>query len=160
MTLQHARSSLLAAFLVLMTAATVTPARAQDFGDYTSATLANKAWTAYGSLSYDEALVYIDKCLELYEREAKAMQLSLTEFPPNTPPEATAKYWALNDVGTCVFIKGQCLMSKGDKEGAKTAFRKLVDELGFAQCWDPKGWFWKPADAAKQKLVELEFDAQ
>ncbi|MBE7159385.1 MAG: beta-glucanase precursor, partial [Rhodospirillales bacterium] len=67
--------------------------------------------------------------------------------------------WALNDVGTCYFIKGQALESQGKKKDAVAAFKYLSDNLAFAQCWDPKGWFWKPADAARDKTKKLEFDA-
>jgi hypothetical protein len=68
-------------------------------------------------------------------------------------------YWALNDVGTCYFIAGKALDDKGDKKGAVAAYKFLVDKLAFAQCWDPGGWFWKPADAAKKRLAELQFDS-
>ena len=129
-----------------------------DFGDYTSATLTAKAWDAQNRGANDEALAYIAKCLELFETQAKNMQSSLSDFPPNVPTEATAKYWALNDVGTCLFIKGDILLKQGNKAVAKEVFTRLRDEFGYAQCWDPKGWYWKPAQAAKQKLVEIDFE--
>jgi hypothetical protein len=86
------------------------------------------------------------------------MQEALKELPAEEPKEETFKRWALNDVGTCLFIKGEILLKKGDKKAAKEVFSKLAKDFAFAQCWDPKGWFWKPADAAKQKVVEIEFD--
>ena len=141
-------------------AAGLPAAAAPDYGDSKSETLTTKAWKAYGSENFDDALAYVAKCVELYEAEAKTMQASLKDYPPAEPHDATFKYWALNDVGTCLFIKGEILLKKGDKPGAKAAFTKLVDELKYAQCWDDKGWFWKPADAAKKRLVELEFDAK
>ena len=113
-----------------------------------------------GSANLDDALAYTGKCIELYEAEAKKMQAELKELPADEPKEETSKRWALNDVGTCLFIKGEVLLKKGDKKAAKEAFDKVVKEFPFAQCWDPKGWFWKPADAAKKKSVELEFDAK
>jgi hypothetical protein len=36
------------------------------------------------------------------------------------------------------------------------AFKQVVSDYLYAQCWDTNGWFWKPAEAAQQKLVELE----
>lgn len=137
------------------------PVRAQlDYGDYTSATLTSKAWTEMGSQNFEAALGYIAKCLELYEGEAKTMQAGMADFAPTTPPEAASKYWALNDVGTCLFIRGEIELKRGDKAAAKATFQKLVNEFKFAQCWDPNGWFWKPAEAARKKILELEFDAQ
>ena len=131
---------------------------AVDFGDHKSETLTSKAWKAYGSQNYDDALACVAKCVELYEAEAKKMQAALKELPANEAKEDTFKRWALNDVGTCLFIKGEILLKKGDKKAAKEVYGKLANEFKFAQCWDEKGWFWKPAEAAKQKLVELEFD--
>ncbi|HPO91178.1 MAG TPA: hypothetical protein P5270_02180 [Victivallales bacterium] len=129
-----------------------------DYGDHSSSTLTTKAWNAMAQQQYDDALAYIAKCEELYGAEAKKMQASLTNYAPNDPKEETTKLWALNDVGTCMFIKGEVLLKKGDKKGALEAFNKLVKEYKYAQCWDPKGWFWKPAEAAKQKIVELQFE--
>ncbi|MCX7007743.1 MAG: beta-glucanase precursor [Kiritimatiellaeota bacterium] len=145
--------TLLAAFALVQPAVA-----APDFGDHKSETLTSKAWKAHGSGNAEDTLAYVDKCIELYAAEAKKMQEALKELPANEPKEETFKRWALNDVGTCLFIKGEVLLKKGDKKGAKEAFARLVAEFKFAQCWDEKGWFWKPADAAKQKLVELEFD--
>lgn len=135
-------------------------AAAPDFGDHRSETLTSKSWKAYEAQSMDDALAYIAKCLELYEAEAKKMQAAMKEIPANEPKEETFKRWALNDVGTCLFIKGEILLKKGDKAGAKEAFSKLANDFKCARCWDTKGWFWNPADTAKQKLVELEFDAK
>jgi hypothetical protein len=50
---------------------------------------------------------------------------------PNTPPEATSKFWALNDVGTCLFIRGEIELKRGDKSAAKATFQKLVNELKY-----------------------------
>ena len=135
------------------------PASAQlDYGDFSSATLTGKAWSEMGSQNYEAALGYIAKCLELYEAQAKTMQAGLSDYPPNTPPEETSKFWALNDVGTCLFIRGEIELKRGDQSAAKATFQKLVNELKYAQCWDTNGWFWKPADAAKKKILELEFE--
>jgi hypothetical protein len=131
-----------------------------DFGDHSSSTLTTKAWDALGTGDLEDALAYVAKCISMYEAEAKKMQASLTDYPSNDPKEETFKYWALNDVGTCYFIKGEVLLKKGDTAGAKTAFETCANDFKFCQCWDPKGWFWKPADAARQKVVELEYDEE
>lgn len=129
-----------------------------DYGDHSSSTLTVKAWNAMGQQQFDDALAYVAKCEELYGAEAKKMQAAMTDYAPTEPKEEASKFWALNDVGTCMFIKGEVLIKKGDKKGALEAFNKLVKEYKYAQCWDPKGWFWKPAEAAKQKIVELQFE--
>lgn len=134
-------------------------ARALDLGDHTSATLTAKAWEAAGRQEYEAALALCDACMVRYGVQARQMQAALTPPPAGESSEETAKRWALNDVGTCAFIKGNVLLKLGDRAGATVAFTQLVQELAEAQCWDPKGWYWRPAEAAKQKLVELEFDA-
>lgn len=132
-------------------------ARAVDFGDYASVTLTTRAWEALGQGALEDALAYTRKCVEFYEKEARAMQEARTDF---APAEEASKLWALNDVGTCLFIQGEVLLKKGDTAGAKAAYSRVAKEFGYAQCWDTRGWFWKPADAARQKIVELEFDEE
>ena len=126
-----------------------------DFGDYTSMTLTVKAWEALANKDLDGVLAYTNKCMELYEAKAKEMQESMTEYAWESK-EKIFSYWALNDVGTCLFIRGEAYLNAGDKEKAKENFKNLVDNYYFAQCWDPKGWFWKPAEGAQQKLEALE----
>jgi hypothetical protein len=132
------------------------PLAAQDFGDYSSATLTGKAWEEYGKENYEMAMVYITKCKEMYLKTAKEQQASLSDF---APAEKAHDFWALNDVGTSLFIEGQLLEKQGKTREALAAYTLLVNELGFAQCWDTKGWFWRPAEAAAARLKQLEFDA-
>lgn len=132
-------------------------APALELGDSTSSTITGKGWDAYNAKSYDAAVAYADKCIELYGAKAVEMQKALTAAP--TEKDQVFQQWALNDVGTCYFIKGQALEAQGKKKEAAAAYKYLADNLAFAQCWDPKGWFWKPADAAREKSKKLEFDS-
>jgi hypothetical protein len=129
-------------------------ANALDFGDYTSAFLVGQAWRALEKNDKDAVMAYTGKVLELYEAKAKEMQASLTEYPWQSR-EQIFKYWALNDVGTALYIQGEVLRKAGDNEGAKKAFQQLIDQFSYAQCWDPQGWFWKPAEAAREKIDGL-----
>ncbi len=123
-----------------------------DFGDYTSETLTTKAWQALDAKDYKGVDIYTKKCIELYEAEAKKQQASLTEFAPK---EKAFNYWALNDVTTCYFILGESLLSQKRYPEAKAAFDRVVNDFGFAQCWDPKGWFWKVAVGARGRLNKI-----
>ena len=125
-----------------------------DFGDYKSSTLTTKAWEALGKKDLDSVLAYTKKCIELYEPKAKEMQSSLKEYPWENKDKIFS-YWALNDIGTCFFIQGEAYKEAGKTEEAQKAYKTLVDNFYFSQCWDPQGWFWKPAEAAQQKLEEL-----
>jgi tetratricopeptide (TPR) repeat protein len=125
-----------------------------DFGDSKSNTLVSKAWDALAKSDLDAVNAYVKKCVELYEAEAKKMQASLTEYAWESN-EQVFSFWALNDVGTILFIQGEANKNVNKLDEAKAAYKRVVEEFSFAQCWDPAGWFWKPAEAAKQKLEEL-----
>ncbi|MBU0676841.1 MAG: beta-glucanase precursor [Verrucomicrobia bacterium] len=129
---------------------------AADFGDFSSSTLTSKAWDEMGKGNYDEALVYINKCKEMYEAEALKQQAGLSSFAPK---ENGHDYWALNDVGTCYYIEGQIREKQGDTASAIAAYKKLAGSLKYCQCWDNKGWFWHPAEAAEGRLKQLEFES-
>lgn len=134
----------------------VASAGAQDeFGDASSQTLTGKAWTALGDDDFDKVAVFTDKCLELYGEAAQKQQAELQDF---LPAEKAHDAWALNDVGTCCFIAGQALEKQDRHADAAAAYTQAVESYGYAQCWDPKGWFWRPAEAAAQRLKELEFE--
>jgi len=128
-----------------------------DYGDQSSVTLMVKAWEALGSGKYDNAIKYTERCVALYEGEAKRMQASLSA---KAPPDKVNDYWALNDVGTCYFIRGEALTKLKRKEEALAAYKVVRDELYYAQAWDPKGWHWSPADAAYPKVEMLEAQLQ
>lgn len=135
-----------------------TPAPSKlDFGDFSSSAITTKAWKALEAKSYDDTLGYSGKCIEMFKGQAVDMQKALTA--PPTEKEAVFKQWALNDVGTCYYIQAKALEGQGKQKEALEAYKFLADNLAFAQCWDTKGWFWKPADAAKSRLKALEFDS-
>ena len=125
-----------------------------DFGDYSSSYLTAKAWKALSDNDSDSVIAYADKALELYEEKAKAMQESMTEYAWESKDEIFAK-WALNDVGTALYIKGEAFRKAGEYKKAQEAYQSLVENYFYAQCWDPNGWLWKPAEAAQQALDEL-----
>lgn len=125
-----------------------------DYGDYTSSHLTTQAWRALANDNPEAVVAYVDKVLELYGEEAKTMQDSLTEYVWESK-EKIIEYWALNDVGTALFVKGEAYKKAGNPEEAKRAYKQLVDEYYYAQCWDPNGWFWKPSDAAQEALDGL-----
>jgi hypothetical protein len=129
---------------------------AVDFGDFSSQVLTSKAWEALGASNHAAVDAYVAKCVELYAPKAAEMQASLTEA---AGAEKAKDYWALNDVGTCHFIRAQSKEARGDSKAALADYKAVSEKYSFAQCWDTKGWYWKPADAAKAKIKSLEFDA-
>ena len=126
-----------------------------DFGDYTSSFMTTQAWKALADDDLESVLIYTDKVIELYGDKAVEMQDGLTEYAWESKDKIFS-YWALNDVGTSLFIRGEAYKKAGDSDNARDAYKKLVDDFYYSQCWDPNGWFWKPAEAAQQALEELE----
>lgn len=133
------------------------PSPALDFGNFSSETLTTKAWKASDAGDQASAAGYTDKCIEMFADKAVEQQKALGA--PLTVKEEIFAQWALNDVGTCYFIRGQILEKQGKSKEAVEAYKFLVENLPFAQTWDTKGWFWKPADAAAGRVKALEFDA-
>lgn len=123
-----------------------------DFGDYTSMTLTVNAWACLDKKDYPGVEVYTKKCIELYEGDAIKQQASLTDY---LPKEQAFNPWALNDVATCYYILGDALLAEGKYGDAKDAYSKIIDKFSFAQCWDPRGWFWKPAVGARGKINRI-----
>ena len=127
-----------------------------DFGDQGSGTITVKAWKALDAQKYADAIGYAKKCVELYEKQALEMQKSLKEPVNGDDKDAVNAKWALNDVGTCLYIVGQANEKQDKNKEALESYKKLAEKFSFAQCWDPQGWFWKPAEAAKERIEELE----
>ena len=100
-------------------------------------------------------------CIKLFEKEALKMQKTLKAPIPTggnqgLNREAVQALWALNEVGSCYFLQGKAYEQLKKPELALESYRKLVNELPYAQCWDPGGWFWKPAKAAQKRIAALE----
>ncbi len=126
-----------------------------DFGNMSSATIVSRLWDALGKKDLNLVIAYNAKLVSVYGETAKKMQAAMTEYAWESP-EKIHSFWALNDVGTGMFILGEAYRIADKKEEAIAAFKAVVSDYLYAQCWDPNGWFWKPAEAAQQKLVELE----
>jgi hypothetical protein len=121
-----------------------------------SAVLTSQAWEALAAKDYATARARIARCRELYEAKAKEMQESLSVVPG---PDTAREFWALNDVGTCLFILGKVAEAEGKNTDAIAAYQEVIKNLPMAQCWDKQGWFWQPAVAAKERLTALTFDS-
>jgi tetratricopeptide (TPR) repeat protein len=84
------------------------------------------------------------------------MQESLSVVPG---PDTAREFWALNDVGTCLFILGKVEEAEGKNAEAIATYQEVIKSFPMAQCWDKQGWFWQPAVAAKERLTALTFDS-
>ncbi len=126
-----------------------------NYGDYRSETLTIKAWKALEDRDLNAVLAYTNKCIELYSKEAGKMQKTLSDYP--TGDKKIFSYWALNDVATCLYIKGEALRRTKRMDEAKTAFERIVNEFYYAQCYDVnKKTFWKPVDGAHDSIYMID----
>lgn len=123
-----------------------------DFGDYKSETLAKRGWGALDKGDHKGVELYVKKMVQLYEDDAKRQQASLKDFPAK---DKTFNYWALNDVATGYFILGESLIAQKRYLEAKSAFERIINDFSYAQSWDPKGWFWKLAVGARDRLNKI-----
>ena len=121
--------------------------------DLSSDALTIKAWAALSGADYKKVDLYVDKCVELYKEEALKEQRSLRSFPAASDVK---NYPSLNNVATCLFIKGEALFQQKNNEAARSYYQDVITNYGFAQCWDPKGWYWKVAEKSQIVLDKIE----
>ena len=108
------------------------------------------AWHAHGikdKQHYEETLKVTQQLIDLYKDEADKTQASLRDFPKGK--EAIEAVSILNDVATAYFIQGECFRDQVKNEEAIKAFKVVLAQYCYAQAWDPRGWYWKVAKAAK-----------
>lgn len=133
-----------------------TPAAAQgvDSGDQSSVYLTVKAWEVWGKKDYEAVWVWTQRCIDLYQDEALQQQNTLEEFPD--PAKEYATYNSLNNTAVCYFIRGEALMRQEKLEEARRNFQTVIDKFGFAQYWDPRGWFWKVAEKSQESITKID----
>ena len=111
-----------------------------------------KVWEAMGRKNWDAAITQATRVVRIWGPQARRTNDQLKGY---APAKDAQKYGNLNEVGASLLLKGDALSRKGDKVAAKVAYQTLLDQYTYSQVWDPKGWFWKPAEEARKKLVLL-----
>ena len=112
-----------------------------------------KAWSAHGKKDVEATFKYTQELIDLYKEEADRQQASLRALPKNRPDiEAVA---ALNDVATAYFIQGESYRNQAKQGESIKAFKVVVEKYCYAQAWDPRGWFWSVAKAARESIIKL-----
>jgi hypothetical protein len=125
----------------------------------TSEEFVTAAWNEYNQNEFAKAIELAQECINRWGNDAVKQQSALTQAPPNgkvTDDEKKAIFanWALNDVGTAYFIKAESLGKLGKTDDAKDAYKTVI-KFPYARCWDPKGWFWAPAEVASENLAKM-----
>ena len=112
-----------------------------------------KAWNALGRKDWNAAISHANHAIKVWGAQARQINSKLGGF---APAKDARKYTNLNEVGTCLLLKGDALRQKGDAKGAIATYELLLRDYQYAQVWDPKGWFWKPAESARKSLAKLK----
>lgn len=126
-----------------------------DYGNMASNFLVQQMWKSLNDKNLKAVIAYDMKLEHLYRTEALNMQKSLKAYA-EMPAEHVHSYWALNDVGTGAFILGEAYRTNNMNDDAVKAYTKVTTDYLYAQCWDPQGWFWKPAEVSQQKIAEIQ----
>ncbi len=136
-----------------------------ELGD--SAFWANTAVAQYADGDYEAAVTTVDACFGIWGAKAGQQQKKLHEEGAKCPrtgrvsARAKAKIhenYLMNDVSTALWAKARSQHQLGDIEQAKVTYGRCV-YMACGRAWDPKGWFWSPAqDCATfaRKLLKTE----
>ena len=125
--------------------------------------LTMKAWQAHDKSEHAEALKAAEKCIAAFEASATKLQGKLEKEKATTPvgevsaeeKKAIESNGVLNDVAACQIVRGLSLVALKKNDDARSAF-KAAEKLSHARVWDPQGWFWSPAEKAKEELENLK----
>ena len=139
--------------------------RSAELGD--SAFWANTAVAQYADGDYQAAVTTVDACFGIWGAMAGQQQKKLHDEGEKCPrtgrvsARAKAKIhenYLMNDVSTALWARARSLHELGDIEQAKVTYGRCV-YMACGRAWDPKGWFWSPAqDCANfaRKLLSAE----
>jgi hypothetical protein len=127
-----------------------------------------KAWQALDGKDFKTALACTGQTLRsawiaAAGLQQKARQDSATcDVNPDpktclgTPQQPCTEYWgrnwAVNDVATAWFVRAQALCAQGQAADGKTAYQEVIDKYSCGWAWDPQGWWWRVADAARDGI--------
>ena len=118
-----------------------------------SAFWASKAIDLFAKKEYEESIITVDACFDIFSPEAVIMQNRFNSENKRLPPsgrvsrkekEKIHSNWAVNDVSIAIWAKARSLDELGKKELAMKAYSQCIF-LTHRRAWDPDGWFWIPA---------------
>ncbi|MCA9398742.1 MAG: tetratricopeptide repeat protein [Candidatus Omnitrophica bacterium] len=115
------------------------------------------SWEASSKGEVEKLNALVSECVATYEAEAREQQAGLKALPNLSEAK---QYTALNDLGTCLFIKAEAAMNHGKTEQAIKEFEYIIEQFPFSQAWDPRGWFWSVAEKSQASIDVLTGKAQ
>jgi hypothetical protein len=148
---------------MLILGAILVAVRAASGQDPLNVQLTTAAWSAFNEADYAQAIVAAERCASEFrgvaDREQTRLEIARVPDPPvgSVPSSEKAVIFArgpLNDVATCFWIKGSAAQATGQAALAKEAYLAAA-RYTYARTWDPKGWFWAPAQDARDRLARM-----
>ncbi len=124
-----------------------------DFSDTSSWNLTVSAWERLAEKDYDGVFAYARKCLELYAEEASEISKKMDKFARYGHED---DYAVVNDAAACHYVMGEAYMKEKKYDDAIKEFNVVINEYPYAQCWDPKGWFWKVAEVSRKNIKKIK----
>jgi hypothetical protein len=113
--------------------------------------------------AYLQAIEMADSCTKQFANAATQEQDRLAESRAPLPlvgvvtseqKRMISSRGVLNDVATCLYLKGLAAERLQKRELAKDAYR-AASYYTYARSWDPRGYFWAPAERAADRLQAL-----
>ncbi|MEK9985335.1 MAG: glycosyl hydrolase [Opitutae bacterium] len=114
--------------------------------------LTGKAWSALGKNNFDEVERLANEAVRRWGENARKRNNGLSKLPSTKEAKG---YATLNELATIVWLKGEALLKKGDREGALAAYYTVLADFNYGQTWDNKGWYWSPAASCLDRIAEL-----
>ena len=123
--------------------------------------LTTAAWRAFNAKDYPQAIAKAQECIDEFRGSADREQAELEKQKVPSPAkgkvtevekQAIFARGLLNDVGTCYFIIGRSAEYLDRKDLSREAYTHAA-RYTYARTWDPGGWFWSPAEAAKDRVA-------
>jgi hypothetical protein len=126
--------------------------------------LMTAAWDAFNGHQYEDAMAKADRCASRFKSDAEQTQSDLERKKAKQPPKGKATeeqkkaiydQGPINSVATCYWIKGRSAQLLHRNDEAREAYNAAA-KLSYGRTWDPRGWFWSPAEDSKDRLLDLK----
>jgi hypothetical protein len=136
------------------------PPRPPCEGD-TSEVLVAQVMEARTQGDYEKALSCIYEVELRWSEKAREQQMekeqSDCKYTPDPNDQAAmqdfwGKYWALNDVGLSLFMRGEILREQGKCSAGRESYETVIKEYSCSYGWDPRNWYWSVAEGADAGL--------
>ncbi len=132
----------------------------------TSAELNQQAYKAWNENNFEQALACVNEVIQRWSGKADEQQAArqkdnacLSTPDPKNKEQMDSYWtanWAVNDVATSWWIRGEILKQQGNITAAKKSYKTVIDTYSCAFAWEQQGWFWRVADAAQGEYDKIK----